>query len=102
MAINVRIRINRAERQVYSWSVEFGANADFTQEASVTLASMDDLPAHLRKVAEAVARDPRVANWPGFRVSADNLGARKPSGWDKRRSDRELYVKIAENAHVAV
>lgn len=98
MAITVRIYVNRAERTNYgTWSVAYGGGADFTHEERATIASLDDLPAYLKSVAEKVVADPRVARWPGFCVSARNLAARKPNGWDKRRNDRELYVMLTGN-----
>ena len=94
MAITVRIRVNRAERYNGGWSVAYGGGADFKYEDSAPVASLDELPSYLQSVAEKVVADPRVSRWPGFCVSAENMAARKPNGWDKRRKDREVDVVL--------
>ncbi len=97
MAITVRIRVNLAERNMGGWSVSFGHDCSFTYCENYTCKTMDDLSTYLTEVARLVATDPRQSNWPGLRVAAENKGARKPSGWDQRRKDREVYVAIVGN-----
>ncbi len=97
--MQVDIYVNRAKRSGSgSWEVAFGGGSDFTHERGIQCATFEELAQKLRQVAEALASDSRVSAWPGYRVSANNRGPRKPNGWDKRRKDREVYVTIAENA----
>ena len=62
--------------------------------------TFEQLTQRLMRVAELLASESRLNTWPGYRVSAENRGPRKPNGWDKRRKDREVYVTIAQNAAV--
>lgn len=98
MAMTVNIHVNRAKRSGSgSWEVAFGGGADFRYEPAYQCKTFEELSTHLREVAERLASDSRMATWPGYRVSAENVGQRKPNGWDKRRSDRNVYVTIQQN-----
>jgi len=100
MGMTVNIWVNRAKRGSFgNWEVAFGGGADFRYEPGYQCKSFEELSSRLREVAERLASDSRLSAWPGYRVSAENAGNRKPNGWDKRRADREVYVTIKQNEH---
>ena len=98
MKINVRIVVRKASNTPDApglWSVYFGPDT-FTYCGSFTADSYESLRAEINRVADLLAADDRLQNWPGLNVAAEFLGNRAPIRWKDNRRNREAFRTIRQ------